>query len=179
MIASHDIRTVHPIITQIVFFELRKEHQWDRNALNKLTLASELPHFMGGIILRGEDIPLEYSGLISLINAVSRDQNNESVILPSTFEKKGWGGEDNERDPSSMLDAMFAWGDACQVSETLSVRGDLLWGGVYFARFAFDFIDMMNGVYTPGHSRGSHGYSFSREEFPTKWRRDQKKENSS
>jgi len=122
----------------IVFFELRKENENDKSALNSMINGISLRGFYGGLILRGEGHTKEACGKINLL----RSQTEFSVAFAP---------------PRTLL---TDWGtsDCLKITDTLFFSSMLMWNESDFSRFAFDLVALLEGTFEPG--RLSSFYAF-------------------
>ena len=125
----------------VLFYEVRREHQFHVEALNAFRNHQLTRGFFGGIILRGEGFQPIVSGRIQL--AVSDDQIESTV---------GKGA-------LSILSS-FAFSDFKEAGQKEYVGTTLGWSQVEFARFAFDLVAALNGTYDVGRLSSFHGLSW-------------------
>jgi hypothetical protein len=132
-----------------VFFELRQEDAFDKNALNQMISGISLRGFFGGIILRGEGQIKNNTGRLSLLNSETE--------MKSMIKKPEW----------SML-GNWADADSTMINENTHIGAMLSWGEPDFSMFAFDLIAMLNGTYKSGilssfHALGTTEWAMARE----------------
>ena len=121
----------------LVFFELRKDHQFSESALKKMIDATQLRGFFGGIILRGEGHTKDVTAKLTLIKS--------ETPIESTIGKN--------------RQSLFHWGQAesIRVTDSFHISSMLMWGEPYFSQFGFDVIAMMQGTYEVGRLSSFHG----------------------
>ena len=125
-------------VLAMVFFELRSDDRSDLAALNEFREISLNRSFYGAVILRGEGLPADETGLIS--QAVS-DQPMEPLFV----------------------DAGLLHG--ISMAGTMDLDGRLMtamlmWSDVNFSKFAFDLLALLKGTYQPGRASSLHGLDF-------------------
>lgn len=121
----------------IVFFELRKEDEFDRLALNSIVTGIRLRGFQGGIILRGEGHTKQVTAKIDLVR--SETAMTSTVKKPDRSLLSGW------------VDA-----DSIKFTENLHFGAILLWTEINFSRYAFDLVAFLNGTYENGRLSSIH-----------------------
>jgi hypothetical protein len=122
----------------LIFFELRTEHQHSEAALLKLISGASLRGFFGGLILRGEGVPLDASGKLSLVES---ETSMESTI----------------KNTKGSLLAGFAMTGTNQVAEKIHLGAMLIWTETSFSQFAFDLVAVMQGTYEMGRLSSFYG----------------------
>jgi len=130
----------------LVFFELRKEHQFSESALNKIVAAIQLRGFFGGIILRGEGHSKDLTGKLTLLRS---ETPIESTIGKTKQSLLNWG----------MVESI-------KISDNLHFGSMLMWGESNFSQFGFDLIAMMQGTYEVGRLSSFHGMGSSEWDLP-------------
>ncbi len=125
----------------LVFFELRKEHQFSESAMSKIVAAIHLRGFFGGIILRGDGHTKDVTGKVSLLRS-------ETPI-------KSMIGKNKQ--------SLLRWGmsESVKIADTLHFGSMLEWSETNFSRFGFDVIAMMQGTYEVGRLSSFHGMGAS------------------
>lgn len=121
----------------IVFAELAKAEQRSDAAMNQLTAGIRLRGYFGGTILRGEGHASPATGLIAL------------GLSPGAVQ----GTLRNEE--TSILE--FAYSDSLAVAEDDHVVAVVSWAEAQFARFAFDLVARLRGIYDPGTVSSFYG----------------------
>ncbi|QPH38641.1 DUF6602 domain-containing protein [Pedobacter endophyticus] len=109
-----------------VFFELRKEHEKDFAAMDKLVEATMLRGFHGGIILRADTLDKYYSGKIKF--------RNEDV--------------DTSANTRSSL-SFWATSKCLKYKDDAYFSLLLTFWEQHFSEFAFDIISLLKGTYHP------------------------------
>jgi len=151
--------------TAVVFFELRKEHEFSKAALNNLVSPKELRGYFGGIVLRGESLPIEKCGRIRMFpssaelkSSVGRGQKKESLLTGSP-----WAASRPFTSEDSYLGTIITpWNDEEEVAQQLSrahLSAQLNWDETEFVRFAFDLVALLNGTYQMSLPSSFHGLS--------------------
>jgi len=151
--------------TAVVFFELRKKHEFSKVALNNLVPPKELRGYFGGIVLRGEGLPTEKCGRIwmfpsntELESSVGKGKGKESLLTGSPWaDSRPFTTED-----CYLGTIITPWSDEQEVAQQLSrahLSAQLRWDGAEFARFAFDLIALLKGTYQMSLPSSFHGLS--------------------
>lgn len=122
----------------IVFFELLKEDDRSRKALNDMVQGINLRGFAGGMIFRGEGHSKEMTAKIDL--------------LRSETEMKS----DLEQKDHNLLKG-FCMADSLKVKDDLHFGAMLMWAEPNFAQFSFDLIARLQGIYEPGRLSSFYG----------------------
>ncbi|MFV2045169.1 MAG: DUF6602 domain-containing protein [Anaerolineales bacterium] len=125
----------------VLFFEVRKEHQFHAQALDALSDNDLTRGFFGGIVLRGDGFQPIVSGRIQL--AVS-DGPIESTV---------------GKEKRSLI-SPFSFSDFTKEERKQYVGTTLTWSQVEFARFAFDVVAALDGKYDVGRLSSFHGISW-------------------
>lgn len=125
----------------LVFFELRKEHQFSESAMNRIVEARQLRGFFGGVILRGEEHTKEVTGELSLFRS--------ETPIESTIGKG----------KQSLLN--FGMAESIKISDNLHCGPMLRWTESNFSQFGFNVIAMMQGTYEVGRLSSFHGMGTS------------------
>lgn len=138
-LANHPIKLYLPkdFFCATVFFELRKEHEKDFAALDKLLEATMLRGFYGGFILRTEMLDEFFSGKIA-------------ILL-----------EDADRDYANKALSLWAYSKSRKLRENLYCKLLLNHCESNFSQFAFDIIALLKGTYRPGLISSLHGFGTS------------------
>jgi hypothetical protein len=128
----------------LVFFELRREHQFSEVAMNRIASAIQVRGFFGGIILRGEGHTRETTGKIHLLRG---ETSIESTV-----------GKEKE----SLLSSGMA--ESIEIADNLHVGSMLMWAEPNFSQFGFDLIAMMQGTYEVGKVSSFHGMGWEQDQ---------------
>lgn len=134
----------------VVFFELRKEHEFSKKALNNLVPPHGLRGYLGGIVLRGEGLPPEVCGRIRMFPS-------EAAIKSSVGKKRGslltgsqWADSRAFTPEDSYLGAMITPWEGEKATQYLSsahLSAQLIWSEAEFMQFAFDLVALLKGTY--------------------------------
>jgi hypothetical protein len=127
-------------VLAMLFFELRSSEAFDLEALNPLRGLELHRTFYGAVILRGEGLHPDDTGLVRLFHSNLRHEE----ILP----------------PNGLLGGM-------SMTSTTELNGQhlgamLMWGDINFSDFAFDLLALLNGTYRRGFASSMHGIDFGR-----------------
>jgi len=135
----------------VVFFELRKDNEFDKSALNSIIGGIDLRGFRGGVILRGEDHIKQVTGKIDLLRS--------ETAMVSTIKK-----------PERSL--LSGWGDAdsLRIKDDLHFGAMLMWLEPNFSQYAFDLVALLNGTFEIGRLSSFHALG------TTEWAEAKKKE---
>lgn len=151
--------------TAVVFFELREKHEFSKAALNNLVSPKELRGYFGGIVLRGEGLPIEKCGRIRMFpsntelkSSVGEGKGKESLLTGSP-----WA----DSRPFTIEDCYLGtiitpWSDEQEVAQQLSgahLSARLSWDETEFVRFAFDLVALLKGTYQMSLPSSFHGLS--------------------
>jgi hypothetical protein len=126
----------------MVFFELRKEHEYSECALTNALSGIGLRGFIGGVVLRGEGHTQPVSGRLKILRS--------ETPIESTI----------HRSKQSLLQSAPISG-SIRVTDTLHFGTMLLWSEPTFAQFAFDMLALMQGTYEVGRLSSFHGMGTS------------------
>lgn len=137
----------------LAFFELRKENEFDKAALNSVIKGIELRGFMGGIILRGEGHSKQVTGKIDILR--SETEMKSMIKKPEYSLLKGFGDADSVR-----------------ISDNLHYGAMLMWTEPNFSQYSFDLVALMNGTFEVGRLSSFHGIG------TTEWAEAKKKDNN-
>jgi hypothetical protein len=150
--------------TAVVFFELRRKHEFSKEALNNLVPSKGLRGYFGGIILRGEGLPFEKCGRIKLFpskielkSSVGKSKGKESLLTGSPWaESRPFAAADSYLGP-----IITPWDEeeATWNLEGAYLSAQLDWDESEFARFAFDLIALLKGTYQMSLPSSFHGLS--------------------
>ncbi|MGC2330796.1 MAG: DUF6602 domain-containing protein [Candidatus Acidiferrales bacterium] len=124
-------------ILAMVFFELRCADEFDLDALTLIRDFLPRRLFYGAVILRGEGLHPDDTGLIQ--------QYGSDEPLPAS--------------PGCATNSLL-YGLTMTATAPLGQRyiGAMLrWGDVEFSGFAFDLLALLNGTYRPGYGSSFHG----------------------
>ncbi len=126
----------------MVFFELRKEHEYSESALTNALSAIGLRGFIGGIVLRGEGHTQPLSGRLNILRS--------ETPIESTI----------HRSRQSLLQ-FASMSASIRVTDSLHFGTMLLWTEPAFAQFAFDVLALIQGTYEVGRLSSFHGMGSS------------------
>jgi hypothetical protein len=126
-------------ILSMLFFELRTADAKDIEILDLVRDYEPQRRFHGPVILRGEGLDPNYTGVFTKL------QSREP--LQPIWAEKG-------------LLQMFA-GSGSKESSSDHILAHLTWGDTGFSGFAFDLLALLNGTYRPGFVSSFHGLDFS------------------
>lgn len=104
-----------------LFFELRKENEFDKAALGSLVNGINLKSYFPGIILRGEGFARDYTGELKLL--LYKESITSNIVKPSY----------------SMLSGNTPEADTVQI-DSKQVGSMLIWNETHFSRFAFNIV---------------------------------------
>ncbi|KIO74623.1 hypothetical protein TH53_25325 [Pedobacter lusitanus] len=121
----------------LVFFELRKENEFDKGAINMMVDGYSLRGYSGGVILRGSGHSKDNTGHISLLNS------QQPII--SSLEK-----------PERSLLGPFTLSDTIKIDENSYFGAMLDWAEPNFSKFAFDLVALLNGTFESGRISSFH-----------------------
>ena len=135
----------------VVFFELRKDNEFDKKALNSIINGIDLRGFRGGVILRGEGHTKQVTGKIDLLRS--------ETAMVSTIKK-----------PERSL--LNGWGDAdsLKIKDDLHFGAMLMWSEPNFSQYAFDLVALLNGTFEIGRLSSFQALG------TTEWAKTKKKE---
>ncbi|MBN1814254.1 MAG: hypothetical protein JXA14_20615 [Anaerolineae bacterium] len=146
----------------VVFFELRREYEFSKKALNNLVPPQGLRGYFGGIVLRGEGLPPEVCGRIRMFPS-------ETAIRSSVGKKRGslltdsqWADSRVSTPEDSYLGPMITPWEGEKATQYLSkahLSAQLIWSEAEFARFAFDLVALLKGTYQMSLPSSFHGLS--------------------
>jgi hypothetical protein len=151
--------------TAVVFFELRKEHEFSKASLNNLVSPKELRGYFGGVVLRGEGLPTETCGRIRMFpsrtelkSSVGKGKGKESLLTGSPWaDSRPFTAED-----CYLGTIITPWSDEQEVARQLSgahLSARLSWDEAEFARFAFDLVALLKGTYQMSLPSSFHSLS--------------------
>lgn len=135
----------------LVFFELRKENEFDKSALNSIIGGIDLRGFLGGIILRGEGKTKQVTGRIDLLR--SETSMVSKIKKPDRSLLSGWGNA-----------------DSLKIKDDLHFGAMLMWSETNFSEYAFDLVALLNGTFEVGRLSSFHALG------TTEWAEAKKKE---
>lgn len=142
----------------ITFFELRKENEFDKAALNSMVNGIQLRGFRGGVILRGEGHTKQVTGKIDLLRS--------ETPMESTIKR-----------PDRSLLNVFGDADTVKVMDNLHVGAMLTWTEPNFSGYAFDLVALLNGTFEIGRLSSFHALGTTEwAEAKKRERQDKKKE---
>lgn len=121
----------------IAFFELRKDDEFDKAALNSMVNGIQLRGFRGGIILRGEGHIKQLTGKIDLTQ--SETAMTSTIKKPDMSLLSGWGNADSVR-----------------ITDSLHFGAMLMWTEPNFSGYAFDLVALLNGTFEIGRLSSFH-----------------------
>lgn len=137
----------HDFFSTVVFYELRRQHEYQRIALNNFAPALSLRRFFGGLILRGEGISPDSCGQMNVLMSDQpyelSDRMRERSLLSGHSESDGVIGPDG-----------------------VQLRLILFWTDFMFARFAFDLVALLNGTYDSRFLSSFHGFRLDSSVLP-------------
>jgi len=126
-----------------IFFELRKENEFDKLALNNLIKGIYLRGFFGGIILRGEGYSKPYTARIELLKSKTE--------LKSMISK-----------PDRSMLKRFCDADSLKINDQLHIGAMMNWLEPNFSRFAFDLVARLNGTFKVDSLSSFHTFGTSK-----------------
>jgi len=112
----------------LVFFDLKREHQYSESALAKIIERGQLRGFFGGVVLRGEGNTIAATGKLSGVHSKTQ------------IESRIGAGKD------SLLSGL-AMCQSVRLRDDLHFGAMLFWAEYHFSQFGFDLIAMMQGTY--------------------------------
>ncbi len=121
----------------IVFFELRKEDEFDKQALNSIIEGIDLRGYIGGLILRGEGHTKQLTGKIDLFSS-------ETATI-STVKKP---------DRSLLISSHMS--DSRTIKDNFNLGANLIWFKHNFSGYAFDLVARLNGTFEIGRISSYH-----------------------
>jgi hypothetical protein len=127
-------------ICGVIFFELNKKNEHSKAALNNLIRIDMPRGYMGGVILRGEDLTEEKTASIEILR--SESCSNSTV-----------GKEKESIITGSPISDSIDFGD-------FFISTMVTWGESNFSQFAFKLLALLNGTYKPGFLSSMHGMSW-------------------
>lgn len=95
--------------------------------------------FYGPVVLRGEGIDSDHTGIFSKL----RSNESKQPIWTEKGLLHGFALSGSKESSSGHTLSQFMWGD------------------VNFSRFAFDLLALLNGTYRTGFSSSFHGFDFN------------------
>jgi hypothetical protein len=123
------------------FFELRREDINDKQALNSLVQGINIRGYIGGLILRGNDIPNESSGKLEIMTS------------------KNDPGNLNASEGNLLSGLRFS--ESIKLNEELFGCSLLSFTETRFSEFSFDVIALLNGTYESGRLSSFHALGSS------------------
>jgi hypothetical protein len=128
-------------LSAIVFYDLERKWEYSRAALDHLVPQSYMRGYLGGLVLRGEGLPAEITGEVFIL--IGDTPRESSVGIKQQSLLTGLGLSQTVSFPDNKyLGAM------------------LMWGEVFFSKFAFDLLAIMAGNYRRGYLSSLHGMSW-------------------
>jgi hypothetical protein len=127
-----------------VFFELLEEYEHSHTALRNLIPRPSprpLPHFIGGIVFRGDRLPTDCSACINPV------LSQEPCPAPG-----------NQSQLSLFQPVVMS--ESVQHSDGVHFSVMLMWAQASFAMFAFDIVARLNGTYQAGRMTSFHGMNW-------------------
>jgi hypothetical protein len=121
----------------IVFFELRKDDEFDVKALNSIINGNKLKGFNGGIILRGESFTKENTGRLTLTYSATKTMSEIGKMK------------------SSLLTG-FQLSNSIKLSDEIHLLAFLNWNESNFSQYAFDMVALLNGTFQSGRLSSFH-----------------------
>jgi len=125
----------------LVFFDLKREHQFSKLGLSRVNPSTELRGFFGGMILRGEGHSKPLTGQLSLTLSETPIMHNFGIKKKSLLE--------------------YGFSETVQVADSQHQGAMLHWLEMNFSRFGFDLIAMMQGTYDAGRISSFYGLGAS------------------
>ena len=135
----------------IAFFELRKENESEKLALNSIIRGIQLRGFIGGIILRGEGHSKQLTGKIDLLSS----ETDMTLAFKESDRSLLSGGGNTE---------------SLKINDYLHFGAMLVWSEINFSRYAFDLVALLNGTFEVGRLSSFHALG------DTEWAESKKKE---
>lgn len=129
----------------LIFFELRKEHEYSETAITSVLEGLELRGFQGALVLRGEGHSKPATGELTIC---SSETPIESTIA---------------RSKRSLLQSGVMC-DSIRVTDNLHLVAMLVWTESGFSRFAFDLLAILQGTYEAGRLSSFHGMGSSEQD---------------
>jgi len=126
----------------VVFFELRKDNEFDKIALNSIIDGIDLRGFRGGVILRGEGHTKQVTGKIDLTQ--SETAMVSTTKRPNRSLLSGWGAA-----------------DTLKITDDLHFGAMLMWSEPNFSQYAFDMVAILNGTFEIGRISSFHALGTS------------------
>ena len=127
----------------LVFFELKKDHEYSETALTNILGGLGLLGFLGGIVLRGEGHTKPVSGRLTILKS--------ETAIESTV----------DRSKQSRLQSVLLTSRSIRVTDNLHFGTMLMWMEPAFSQFAFDVLAILNGTYEMGRLSSFHGVGTS------------------
>lgn len=132
----------------VIFFEICAEDEFSPSLLNKL-VDPNLRGYIGGIVLRGENLPLELAGKIELFTtnqpqSTEIGKNKGSLIRQNTL----------------------PFSKSTQISENEHFGAMISWTGAAFSMWAFDILALLNGTYRKGFRSSMYGMTWRTSQKP-------------
>jgi hypothetical protein len=126
-------------VLAMLFFELRSTEASDMGALNQLRNLQFHRPFYGAVILSGEALHPDATGLAKLFQSKERMEE----MLPPNGLYSGCAMSSTTEFNGQHLGAMLSWAD------------------INFSDFAFDLLALLNGTYRRGFASSMHGMHLS------------------
>ncbi|MDF2953058.1 MAG: hypothetical protein OD816_000303 [Thermodesulfobacterium sp.] len=125
----------------IVFFELKKDFEFNPKIFNNL-IPEKLPRgYIGGLILKGEGLDINNTGRFHVLESKTPIQTTVG------------------RDKESLLKGS-PLSDSFKRKEEEYICLFLNWSPANFSMFAFDLIAILNGTFKPGYISSYYGLSY-------------------
>jgi len=121
----------------LVFFELRRKHEYSETAITNILGGLGLRGFMGGLILRGEGHTKPVTGRINILSSETPIDSNI------------------DRTKRSLLGSAIS--GSIRITDNLHFGTILIWMEPAFSQFAFDLLAIMQGTYEVGLLSTFHG----------------------
>lgn len=125
----------------LIFFEIKKEHEYSNSILDNILIGISLGGFTGGIVLRGDGISEDQTGIIEL---------NTSATPHQTTVKRG--------EESLIMSSNIALGAFERNYSGGYLGSSIHWNRNFFANFSFDLIDRLQGSYEYGRRSSWYGF---------------------
>jgi hypothetical protein len=125
-------------ILSMLFFELRAPDAKDSEVLNLIRDFDTIRVFYGPVVLRGEGLHSDYTGMFSKLRS---DEPMDPV----------W--------PEKGMLSGYAHSGSRELG-TGQILASVMWADVNFSGFAFDLLALLDGKFRPGFVSSFHGFDF-------------------
>lgn len=126
----------------LVFFELRKEHEYSETALTNILGGLGLRGFIGGLVLRGEGHTKPVTGRLAILRSETPIESTVGRTKQSLLQPAPMSG-------------------SSRVTDNLYFSTMLMWAELSFSQFGFDLLAIMQGTYEVGRLSSFHGIGTS------------------